>query len=105
MRTNSDIFAAADAFAKRQLSGDVENSFSKNPADGLAVAGAPGSDKEALPDTKVTYPSGFMRQFMGLAWREFLSVTRNPYDVAGRTITFCWVSAARQQPGMPCCVL
>ncbi len=26
-----------------------------------------------------------------LAWRELLAVTRNPADVAGRTLVFCWV--------------
>jgi hypothetical protein len=96
MRTDADIFAAADAFNKRQLAGDLENTFSKSPADALA---SPSSTREALPDTKVTYPSGFWRQFAGLAWREFLSVTRNPYDVAARTITFCWVGAGGGQGG------
>lgn len=26
-----------------------------------------------------------------LTWRELLAVTRNPADVAGRTLVFCWV--------------
>jgi hypothetical protein len=28
-----------------------------------------------------------------LLWRELLAVTRNPADVAGRMLIFCWVSA------------
>lgn len=38
------------------------------------------------------YPTGWWRQARVLAWRELLKLTRNPADVAGRTLTFTWVA-------------
>jgi hypothetical protein len=32
------------------------------------------------------------QQCKALTWRELLAITRNPADVAGRTLTFCWVA-------------
>jgi hypothetical protein len=42
--------------------------------------------------TTPTQPS-FWRQYTALVTREYLCVTRNPADVAGRTLTFAWVAA------------
>jgi hypothetical protein len=38
-----------------------------------------------------SYATGPWRQFSTLLWRELLAITRNPFDVAGRTLTFAWV--------------
>jgi len=54
-------------------------------ADGNALIAAP-----AAKD-RTAYATGWFRQFGACLWREFLTITRNPADVAGRTITFCWV--------------
>ncbi|GAX73384.1 hypothetical protein CEUSTIGMA_g837.t1 [Chlamydomonas eustigma] len=44
----------------------------------------------------VQIPAGggatFLQAFSALLWREVLSLTRNPSDVAGRTLTFGWVA-------------
>ncbi len=37
------------------------------------------------------YPTGAWAQYRTLLWRELLSITRNPFDVAGRVLTFAWV--------------
>lgn len=37
------------------------------------------------------YASNWWRQFVACYGREILSITRNPADVAGRTLTFTWV--------------
>jgi len=38
------------------------------------------------------YATGWWTQFKVLLWRQFLAITRNPADVAGRSLTFTWVS-------------
>jgi hypothetical protein len=35
--------------------------------------------------------AGPLKQWRTLLWRELLAITRNPFDVAGRTLTFAWV--------------
>jgi len=37
------------------------------------------------------FASGWLKQYRTLFGRELLSITRNPFDVAGRTLTFAWV--------------
>ena len=38
------------------------------------------------------WATGWWRQFASCYGRELLSITRNPADVAGRTMTFAWVA-------------
>lgn len=52
-------------------------------AGGAAVTSTGGDDRVAA--------AGGLRQARTLLGRELLSITRNPSDVAGRTLTFCWV--------------
>jgi hypothetical protein len=49
---------------------------------GGATAAADGAGRGA---------AGALAQWRTLLWREQLAVTRNPFDVAGRTLTFSWV--------------
>ena len=48
--------------------------------------------KTTTTTTPSSYPS-FWQQYTALVKREYLCVTRNPADVAGRTLTFAWVAA------------
>ncbi|KXZ56416.1 hypothetical protein GPECTOR_1g370 [Gonium pectorale] len=41
---------------------------------------------------KQAAPPGWLRQVRALFWRELLSMTRNPADVAGRMLIFCWIA-------------
>jgi len=110
------LVAAADAFKKQYLadmalaaaeSGDATSSASE---DAVAAAAAGGRGEggagkvmlrccsrplvaEDAPDDKAVpkYPTSAWRQYVTLLWRELLSITRNPFDVAGRTLTFAWV--------------
>jgi len=73
--------------------------IAKAPAACVRGAGARGavdadgsaSGAAALPKERTSYATGWFRQYGACLWREFLVITRNPADVAGRTLTFCWV--------------
>jgi ATP-binding cassette, subfamily G (WHITE), member 2 len=64
-------------------------------AQGSGAVDADGGDGTTAPPTpandRTTYATGWFRQYAACLWREFLVITRNPADVAGRTLTFCWV--------------
>ncbi|KAI8464872.1 MAG: P-loop containing nucleoside triphosphate hydrolase protein [Monoraphidium minutum] len=45
----------------------------------------------AAPDKTPQFATGAFKQYKTLLGRELLSITRNPFDVAGRTLTFVWV--------------
>ena len=45
----------------------------------------------------VHYPTSWLRQFAALARRELTSVTRNPFDLAGRYVHAC-ISQADELP-------
>jgi hypothetical protein len=44
------------------------------------------------PPSAAAYATSWRSQTRTLLWRELLAVTRNPADVAGRMLTFAWVS-------------
>lgn len=58
---------------------------------GAAVLAAPADPAAPSAPAAAAHRPSFLREFTTLLWRELLSMTRNPYDVAGRTLTFCWV--------------
>jgi len=84
MRTEQDLLAASGAFTNRYL---ANHQAAKAEAGTLDRA----ASIVAKPQKKTGYPTGWFKQYSSLLSREFLSVTRNPFDVAGRTLTFCWV--------------
>jgi ABC-type multidrug transport system ATPase subunit len=61
----------------------IESIEEKAVSRGLCGLGAPKSSKGA---------ASWFTQFRVLLWREFLSITRNPADVAGRCLIFCWLA-------------
>jgi hypothetical protein len=71
---------------------------SKSPSAAL-VASVLGEAPAQLKDdslldgaaTNAKFASSGWRQYKTLFGRELLSITRNPFDVAGRTLTFAWV--------------
>jgi hypothetical protein len=56
-------------------------------SDGGAKGGKGGKGERAGS----AFASSGWSQYKTLLGRELLSITRNPFDVAGRTLTFCWV--------------
>jgi ABC-type multidrug transport system ATPase subunit len=61
---------------------------------GVVDTDADGNTTTSVPSAandRTTYATGWFRQYAACLWREFLVITRNPADVAGRTLTFCWV--------------
>jgi hypothetical protein len=63
------------------------------PPGGEGDSGAAASEAgSGAPDGR-KFASGWWKQYKTLFGRELLSITRNPFDVAGRTLTFCWVGA------------
>lgn len=54
------------------------------------LAAMAGSLRPAAKDAAAS-AAGWLQQVRVLTWRELLAVTRNPADVAGRTLVFCWV--------------
>jgi hypothetical protein len=55
----------------------------------LAIITAPG---QVSTKKQGKWATGWWRQFASCYGRELLSITRNPADVAGRTMTFAWVA-------------
>lgn len=55
------------------------------------AAAIPAGTAQILPKQS-KWASGWWRQFASCYERELLSITRNPADVAGRTMTFAWVA-------------
>ena len=70
--------AAAAAAAREASAGGAESVAGEHK-------GGVGGDE----DTK--FASSAWKQYKTLFGRELLSITRNPFDVAGRTLTFAWV--------------
>jgi hypothetical protein len=64
----------------------------------LAVTSAPGEGSFAEEPAQVStkkqgkWATGWWRHFTSCYNRELLAITRNPADVAGRTMTFAWVA-------------
>jgi hypothetical protein len=52
---------------------------------------AKGGDDAKAPVKAAHFASNAFSQYKTLFGRELLSITRNPFDVAGRTLTFAWV--------------
>jgi len=48
--------------------------------------------EEIAPAPSPAYATGWWSQYASCLGRELLAVTRNPADVAGRTLTFSWVA-------------
>jgi hypothetical protein len=66
---------------------------------GAAAVGASGAaaasaalDEALEPAPAPVWATGWWGQYTSCLWRELLAVTRNPADVAGRTLTFSWVA-------------
>jgi hypothetical protein len=53
------------------------------PCRSAAASGA--SIKDIQPNRGSKYPTGALRQFISLVHREFVLITRNPFDVAARS--------------------
>lgn len=51
----------------------------------------PHTHTPASPRPRRQFATTGLRQYKTLLGRELLSITRNPFDVAGRTLTFTWV--------------
>ena len=75
---------ARQAPADSASSSSSSSSYASNPKT---------SDDNSTSSSHTTqaYRTGWWAQCWCLLLRELLVVTRNPYDVAGRTLTFCWV--------------
>eukprot|EP00798_Chlamydomonas_sp_ICE-L_P018333 gene18333-24796_t len=56
----------------------------------LAWLGCGGSS----PGEEVVQGGGWWAQVAALSWRELLLMSRNPADMAGRTLLFCWAGLA-----------
>ncbi|KAI8468849.1 MAG: P-loop containing nucleoside triphosphate hydrolase protein [Monoraphidium minutum] len=64
------------------------------PSPGRAASVEPGAsvgDAKGDAGDDATFASSGWKQYKTLFGRELLSITRNPFDVAGRTLTFAWV--------------
>jgi len=61
-----------------------------------AVTGAgsadDGKEEQLEPASAPMWATGWWSQYVACLGRELLAVTRNPADVAGRTLTFSWVA-------------
>jgi len=68
-----------------------------NAGAGASASSAPSDTALALEtargasERQSKFASNPWRQYKTLLGRELLSITRNPFDVAGRTLTFAWV--------------
>ncbi len=58
----------------------------------LASAAGPAGEEQLAPPATPLYATGWWSQYRACLGRELLAVTRNPADVAGRTLTFSWVA-------------
>ncbi|KAG2499204.1 hypothetical protein HYH03_002785 [Edaphochlamys debaryana] len=67
-------------------------SFDLAAAEAAVAAAAKRSGRKAAVEVRPLRKPGWFRQVQVLTWREVLSVTRNPADVAGRMLIFCWVA-------------
>ncbi|KAF8066171.1 abcG22 [Scenedesmus sp. PABB004] len=104
MRTRDDLAAAAKAFREHYLRTESFVPAPDAPAPGSFAAGGRLAGRvrsivskgqglaELAPDRRSKYPTGAGRQFLSLLSREFILVTRNPFDVAARALTFTWVA-------------
>lgn len=63
-----------------------------NFGESMAAIGTKMGNVFSNKGTEKKYAAGPWRQYQSLLWRELLSITRNPADVAGRTLTFAWVA-------------
>jgi hypothetical protein len=114
MSTRDDLLAASSAFLNHYLAengltgaegGKADEDGRKSSSGMLRIgsekalqsAGGAESSGGAAPDKKgkskadSKFASNAWRQYKTLLGRELLSITRNPFDVAGRTLTFAWV--------------
>ncbi|KAI8470965.1 MAG: hypothetical protein J3K34DRAFT_520870 [Monoraphidium minutum] len=57
-----------------------------------AGAKAAGGGEQLEPAPAPMWATNWWSQYTSCLWRELLAVTRNPADVAGRTLTFSWVA-------------
>jgi hypothetical protein len=57
-----------------------------------ALPPSPAQDAAQKRPKQGKWATGWWRQFASCYGRELLSITRNPADVAGRTMTFAWVA-------------
>jgi hypothetical protein len=72
----------------------MTRSASQAALDGALLADGGKSGGGAKPGKERSgsaFASSPWSQYKTLLGRELLSITRNPFDVAGRTLTFCWV--------------
>jgi hypothetical protein len=90
-----ELAAVADSFKLRQEELRRRQLALLEAASG-SDDGSSGSGSSAPTAAAAAKPPprrGFWSQLSTLAHRELLLVTRNPADVAGRTLTFVWVAA------------
>ena len=88
-------------FLRSESRGALDRDGAATPGGGASAGGAatpgPGGDDDAC--WPLFGGTGKFSNFVTSAWsqyktllgRELLSITRNPFDVAGRTLTFAWV--------------
>jgi hypothetical protein len=90
-----DLLEVVDQLEQQQLAAVVPPSTSSSSSDGAEAGGAPGvphsSGKHHHHKHGVAPRGSWVRQVRVLFWRELLAVTRNPADVAGRMLIFCWL--------------
>jgi hypothetical protein len=79
------------------LAGKIRGAMRRSSAGGRGrgggARGGSGSGPEALAaPSGAVWVTGWWSQYYSCLGRELLAVTRNPADVAGRTLTFSWVA-------------
>ncbi|KAG1673764.1 hypothetical protein FOA52_002333 [Chlamydomonas sp. UWO 241] len=74
-----------------QVDGSSSGSGSSGSDGGSGSDGDGGGERVAGPAWRAR-ASMRLRRFVTLLWREVVVMTRNPADVAGRTLTFSWVA-------------
>ncbi|GLC35968.1 hypothetical protein PLESTB_000524500 [Pleodorina starrii] len=80
--------ALADAAAKAVAQAEAWHVGPEGQGRRLRVA----KDREVRRLARLGAPPGWLAQVRVLTWRELAAMTRNPADVAGRMLIFCWIA-------------